>query len=133
MGSSHGWSGLPALVPVPGRSTGRGLLALILALAFTVPACDRIAIGADHIGSLLENPTSYQGKTVKVAGVVTNALQLPFVDTRLYTVRDGTGEIAVVTRGELPAVGQKVVARGTFSTVATFGTRSVGPHINLPR
>lgn len=111
----------------------RGVLVLTLILATTLPACDKIPIGADPIGSLLENPASYQGKTVKVAGEVTNAIQLPFVGTRLYTVRDKTGEIAVVTYGELPPVGQKVVARGMFSTVATIGLQSVGPHITVPR
>ncbi len=109
------------------------LLAVVLMLTVTVPACDKIAFGADHIASLLDNPAQYQGKTVKVAGVVTNAAQVPFVGSRLYTVRDQTGEIAVVTYGELPAVGQKVVARGIFSTVATFGAQSVGPHITVPR
>ncbi len=111
----------------------RVLLAMVLMLAATLPACDKIALGADPIGSLVENPAAYQGKTVKVAGVVTNAVQVPFVGSRLYTVRDKTGEIAVVTYGELPAVGEKVIARGIFSTVATFGAQSVGPHITVPR
>ncbi len=111
----------------------RAWLAMILALAATLSACDKIALGADPIASLLDNPAQYQGKTVKVAGVVTNAVQVPFVGSRLYTVRDKTGEIAVVTYRELPAVGQKVIARGTFSTVATFGAQSVGPHITVPR
>ena len=48
-------------------------------------------------------------------------------------MRDETGEITVLTTGELPAVGQKVVARGVFSSVATFGTQSVGPHITVQR
>ncbi len=114
------------------RDTLRSLFgAAVLAAALVLPACDKLAIGADHIGTLLENPTAYQGKTVKVAGTVTNALQVPFVGLRLYTVRDNTGEIAVVTNGELPAVGQKVVARGIFSNVATLGTQSVGPHITV--
>ncbi|HEX9109392.1 MAG TPA: hypothetical protein VF832_19250, partial [Longimicrobiales bacterium] len=77
--------------------------------------------------------TAYQGKTVKVAGEVTNALQIPFVGARVYTVRDKTGEIAVVTYGELPAVGDKVVARGMFSNLATIGVQSVGPHITIAR
>jgi len=105
------------------------LAAALLALT----ACDRIALGADHIGDLLASPAAYQGKNVKVAGVVTNAVQVPFVGTRLYTVRDNTGEIAVVTYGELPAMGEKVVAHGMFSSVATLGVRSVGPHITVAR
>ncbi len=112
----------------------RHLLAVIaLAGALGTSACDRIPIGADHISSLLENPAEYQGKTVKVAGTVTNAVQIPFVGARLYTVRDKTGEIAVLTYGELPAVGEKVVARGMFSTVATFGVEALGPHITIAR
>ncbi len=116
------------------REALRALLGVVvLAAALGTPACDKLALGADHIGTLLENPTAYQGKNVKVAGTVTNALQVPFVGLRVYTVRDNTGEIAVVTYGELPAVGQKVVARGMFSNVATIGVQSVGPHITVPR
>ena len=108
-----------------------GVYALSATVAFA--ACDKIALGADPIGDLVQNPSAYQGKTVKIAGTVTNALQVPFVGARLYTVRDKTGQIAVVTYGELPAVGQKVVARGMFSTVATLGIQSVGPHITVAR
>ncbi len=115
------------------RSVRRVVAAIALGAVVALTACDRIAFGADHIGDLLANPAAYQGKNVKVAGVVTNAVQLPFVGTRLYTVRDNTGEIAVVTYGELPAMGEKVVAHGMFSTVATLGLRSVGPHITVAR
>lgn len=108
-----------------------GVLGLSTILAFT--ACDRIPLGADSIADVVQNPTAYQGKTVKIAGTVTNAIQIPFVGARLYTVRDKTGEMAVLTYGDLPAVGQKVVARGMFSTVATFGIQSVGPHITIAR
>lgn len=108
-----------------------GVLGLSAALVLT--ACDRIPLGADSIADVVQNPTAYQGKTVKIAGTVTNAIQVPFVGARLYTVRDKTGEMAVLTYGELPAVGQKVVARGMFSTVATFGIQSVGPHITIAR
>ena len=118
----------------PTRRSARHLLAaFVLLAALGLPGCDRIALGADHIGDLLQHPADYQGKTVKVAGTVTNALVVPFVGTRLFTVRDDTGEIVVVTYGDLPAVGQKVVARGMFSSVASLGTQFVGPHITIPR
>ncbi len=123
---------LTSMVNSP-SSVRRLLATLALSAAIGFTGCDKIPLGADHIGDLLENPTAYQGKTVKVAGVVTNAVQVPFVGTRLYTVRDNTGEIAVVTYGDLPPVGQKVVARGMFSSVATIGVRSLGPHITVAR
>ncbi len=104
-----------------------------LSAGLVVGACDKIPLGADHIGDLEQNPAAYQGKTVKIAGTVTNAFQVPFIGARVYTVRDKTGELPVVTYGELPAVGEKVVARGMFSTVATFGVQSVGPHITIGR
>ena len=116
------------------RRVGRLLAALAICSALGLTGCEQIsALGADHIGDLLQNPTAYQGKTVKLAGEVTNAVQIPLVGTRLYTVRDKTGEIAVVTYGDLPPVGRHVVVRGMFSTVATFGLRSVGPHVTVSR
>ncbi len=106
---------------------------LPLALAVALLGCGMTSIGADRIGTLLQDPAAYDGKTVKVAGEVTNVVKLPFVETRLYTVRDDTGELTVVTYGELPRVGERVIARGTFSTLATFGVQSVGPHLTVGR
>ncbi len=104
---------------------------LPLALAMALLGCGMTSIGRDPIGALLKDPTAYDGKTVKVAGEVTNVVKLPFLETRLYTVRDDTGELTVVTYGELPRVGERVVARGTFSTLATFGVQAVGPHLTI--
>ncbi len=109
--------------------TSRAWLPLALALALV--GCGMTSLGADRIGTLLQDPAAYDGKTVKVVGEVTNVVKLPFLETRLYTVRDGTGELVVVTYGELPRVGQRVIARGTFSTLATFGVQSVGPHLTI--
>ena len=110
------------------RSGGRALaLVALLALA----GCGMTSIGADRIGTLLQDPAAYDGKTVKVAGKVTEVVKLPFVETRLYTVRDDTGELTVVTYGQLPRVGERVIARGTFSTLAIFGVQSLGPHLTI--
>ncbi len=106
----------------------RAVLALV---ALLVAGCGMTSLGADRIETLLKDPVAYDGKTVKVAGEVTNVVKLPFLDTRLYTVRDDTGELMVVTYGELPRVGERVIARGTFSTLATFGVQSVGPHLTV--
>ena len=112
------------------RSGGRALaLVALLALA----GCGMTSIGADRIGTLLQDPAAYDGKTVKVAGKVTEVVKLPFVETRLYTVRDDTGDLLVVTYRDLPRVGESVVARGTFSTLATFGVQGVGPHLTVGR
>ncbi len=107
----------------------RVVLALVLLLGLA--GCGMTSIGADRIGTLLKDPVAYDGRTVKVAGEVTNVVKLPFLDTRVYTVRDDTGELLVVTYGELPRVGERVIARGTFSTLATFGVESVGPHLTV--
>ncbi len=107
----------------------RSLLPLVLIVALA--GCGMTSIGADRIGKLLEDPAAYDGRTVKIAGEVTDVVKLPFVDTRLYTLRDETGDLLVVTYGVLPRVGEKVVVRGTFSTLATFGVQSLGPHLTV--
>ncbi len=106
---------------------------LPLALALALVACEMTTIGRDPIGALLKDPAAYDGRTVKVVGEVTNVVKLPFLETRLYTVRDGTGELVVVTYGELPRVGERVIARGTFSTLATIGVQAVGPHLTIDK
>ncbi len=113
------------------RTSPGALRPLALACLLLLPGCGMTSIGADRIGTLLKDPAAYDGRTVKVAGEVTDVVKLPFVDTRLYTVRDETGELLVVTYGTLPRVGEKVVVRGTFSTLATFGVQAMGPHLTV--
>lgn len=104
--------------------------AIVFVLALLSSAC-QTPLRTTPIDELLVSASSFDGRTVKVSGQVTNVVKLPFVEMRLFTVRDTTGEIAVLTYEELPTLNSTATVSGVFSTVAFAGASAVGPHITI--
>jgi hypothetical protein len=114
-----------------GNRMMRRLLALgALLTALLVPSCSQLGIGFTKIGDLLANPHKYSAQEVRVRGRVTNVLKLPFVATKIYSIRDDSGEINVRTDREAPLVeATEVRVKGVLDTVATIGNQNVGLHL----
>ena len=75
------------------------------------------------IKNLLSDPGKYDGKTVRVAGQVEQAIGA--LGFGAYEVKDNTGTIPVVTQGGgAPARGAEVGVEGTFRAAYTLGTSS---------
>jgi hypothetical protein len=95
-----------------------------------LPSCSQLGIGFTKIGDLLANPQKYSAQEVRVRGRVTNVLKIPFVATKIYSIRDDSGEINVRTDGEAPLIGAtEVRVKGVLDTVATIGNQNVGLHL----
>ena len=119
-----------------GNKMMRRLLALgALLTVLLLPGCSQLRIGFTKIGGLLANPSKYSAQEVRVRGRVTNVLKLPFVATKIYSIRDDSGEIKVRTDREAPMVGTtEVRVKGSscqrrVDSVATIGDQNVGLHI----
>ncbi|HEU4588777.1 MAG TPA: hypothetical protein VFS11_09025 [Gemmatimonadales bacterium] len=76
------------------------------------------------IGDLLNNPSHYNGKTVRIEGeVTTGAGGLGF---GAYAVRDNTGTLPVVSnKGSAPRSGTKINVKGRFDALFTLGSRGL--------
>jgi hypothetical protein len=81
-----------------------------------------------NIGEITSKPADFLGREVIVAGEVTASAKLPFVPAG-YTVRDGTGQMPVVTSGELPPDGTKVRIRAKVEASATIGGKVLGAYL----
>ena len=80
--------------------------------------------GATPIKELLDDPSRYEGKTVRVAGTVSGAAGL--LGAGFFHVDDGTGKLTVVTKsGGVPRDGAKVGVEGKLKTGYTLGTESL--------
>lgn len=81
--------------------------------------------GATDIKKLLDDPSRYEGKSVRIAGEVTEAVGA--LGYGVYQVKDGTGSLTVVnqTGGGTPRTGAKVGVEGTFRSAFTVGNRTV--------
>lgn len=98
--------------------------ALIIASVMALAGCDYLPFGYTPIKDITASPANFEGKEVKLKGQVQGATSL--MGFRAYTLRDDTGEIAVVTSGELPATGQSVALKGTVKSAVIMGGKSVG-------
>lgn len=98
-------------------------------LAATFVACDWLPLGYTPIAELLRAPGEYEGKTVKIRGKVIDAVKLPIVELRYYTLRDGEAEIIVCAGNSIPALGAEVTVVGTVDNAAIIGGQAIGLHL----
>ncbi len=78
---------------------------------------------ATPIGKILDNPRDYSGKTVKIAGKVTEVVGLVFI--QYFVVKDGTGEITVVTQRPLPREGSEITVKGKVQQAFSIGDKQL--------
>ena len=109
------------------RTSAGVSLALALVSALCVTGC----VSAVRIAEIKTDPGRFDRKTVQVTGTVTGSFGVPLVPFQLYNIDDGSGEIAVLARSSraVPVKGARVQVKGRVGEVASFGSRSVGLHI----
>jgi hypothetical protein len=103
-----------------GRWLGLVLLASVLA------GCDALGLGFTPIKDIVASPAQFEGREVKVAGVVSSVTKVPFVEVKAYTLRADGAELLVTTEGTPPALGEKVSVRGKVENTAIVSGRSLG-------
>jgi hypothetical protein len=91
--------------------------------------CERLA--AKKVGTIIGEIGSYEGRTVTVIGNVQERIDVPSI--KCFVLNDGTGSIGVVTKGRLPLVGQKVLAKGRVQTGFVIGSRKLTVVIEAPK
>jgi len=84
-------------------------------------SCD--SLFTTPINKIFENPRAYAGKTVSVSGEVTQTLSFVFI--KYFKVRDGTGEITIVTEKPLPKIGTKIKVKGTVEEAFSIGDKQL--------
>ncbi|HXI33261.1 MAG TPA: hypothetical protein VNH63_04205 [Gemmatimonadales bacterium] len=99
------------------RRSARPLLAAIAALLFL--SCK----GTTPIKTLLDDPSRFDGQTVRISGDVQGSLGA--LGYGAYQLNDGTGTLSIVSEGNgVPRQGAKVGVEGTFRSAYTIGTQT---------
>ena len=99
------------------RSIGATALIALAALGFY--GCT----STTSIKTLLDDPSRYDKKVVRIAGDVEEAIGL--LGYGAYRVNDGTGSLLVVTKeGGAPRTGAKIGVEGTFRSAFTVGAET---------
>lgn len=102
-------------------------LAIALFAALLLTSC---AAHSVRIADIKDRPGKYDEKTISVSGVVTSSWGIPLVPYQFYNVSDGTGEISVLSKaGRAPSKGAHVKVEGRINEIASFGSQSIGLHL----
>jgi hypothetical protein len=81
--------------------------------------------GTTRIGTLLDDPSEYDGRLVRVEGEVTQTVGVPLLGGT-YSVSDGTGTLRVVTdEGGVPREGAAIRVAGIFRALFAIGAESL--------
>ena len=100
------------------------LAALTLALAATIGS----AACATSINQVLADPSKYRDREVKISGRVDDSYSV--ADNGVYRVRDGSGQLWVVSTRGVPRKDAKVTVRGTVREGFNLG--GFGDRLRLP-
>lgn len=95
--------------------------------------CETFELNYTKIGDVVRNPSQYDGKEVLTRGTVVDVVKAPFLDAKLYVLRDETGEILVVTTAGTPGMGSEVRVRGMVESAVIVGSQSYGLHLRESR
>lgn len=85
--------------------------------------CQCSALTSTKIGDIKNHPREYAGKEVTVSGEVTGTFSLLVV--KYFTLRDGTGEITVVTQRPMPKEGERLKVKGTVREAFSLGAETL--------
>ena len=96
---------------------------LLLLTAVLLAGCKGDA-GVTSIKTLLDDPSQYDHKTVRIAGTVEESAGI--LGYGGYRLNDGTGTLTVVTsKGGSPRTGARIGVEGEFRSGFTLGTSSI--------
>jgi hypothetical protein len=102
-------------------------LSFVLLVSAMLTSCDYF--GFTKIKVIMDSPLKFEGKEVRLRGVVADAFRIPFTETVVYTLKDDSGSITVIGAGAKPNNGDKVRVKGTVSTAIKIGVETFGTHI----
>ena len=91
-------------------------MALALAAAVVLAGC---AGGYTNVRAIKAAPDSFVNKEVRLQGTAARTSEPGRANA--YLLRDGSGEIMVMTKGELPAQDAEVAVRGIVRSVVSRG------------
>lgn len=100
----------------------------ILAGGF-LAGCEYLPFGYTPVKDIVAAPANFEGKEVKLKGQVKDLTKIPLLDLKSFVLQDKSGEIAITTKGNLPAMNDEVALTGTVASTAIIGGQALGLHV----
>jgi hypothetical protein len=104
-------------------------IGVLLLMVSILTGCDYFSYGATSLASIQTHAAQMEQKEVKVIGTVKGTSEFPFINMKMYILKDTSGEMLVTTDGLLPKEGEKIALTGRVENAATISGQSLGVHI----
>jgi len=108
------------------KRRNRWTLTIFCLLSLSLAGCDQFGLGLTAIGDIQSASASFEGKDVVVRGVARQAVKIPLVDTKIYRLKDDSGEIMVWSNAATPADGEELIVRGRVDNALILDGRGFG-------
>lgn len=82
-------------------------------------------ISATPVGDIAKSPASFDGKEVTLRGTVKDQTRIPLV-MKSYVLKDSSGEIMILTNGDLPKTDEKLTVKVKVQNLAILNGESLG-------
>lgn len=105
----------------------RNLFARIVAAAvigITFGGCG--SINATPINEINTSPANFDGKEVLLHGIAKDPTRIPLFSMKSYVLKDDSGEVTILTEGDLPKANEEVSVRVKVANIAIINGESLG-------
>ncbi|SCY59140.1 hypothetical protein SAMN05216420_109110 [Nitrosospira sp. Nl5] len=105
----------------------RNFFARIVAAAvigITFSGCG--SINATPISEINASPANFDGKEVLLHGIAKDPTRIPLFSMKTYVLKDDSGEITILTEGDLPKVNEEMSVRVKVANIAIINGESLG-------
>ncbi|HEX7233718.1 MAG TPA: hypothetical protein VF243_00485 [Nitrosospira sp.] len=99
-------------------------MAVAAVLSAVLSGCG--AINATPVNEIKTSPANFDGKEVMLHGVVKDPTRLPLLNTKSYVLKDGSGEILILTEADLPKMNEEISVKVKVANIAIINGESLG-------
>ncbi|HYH49589.1 MAG TPA: hypothetical protein VEG38_08580 [Acidimicrobiia bacterium] len=103
------------------------IVLLAFAIAVLSTGCHRIV--ATPISEVNKSPANFDGKEVILHGVVKEPTRIPLINLKSYVLKDDSGEIIILTGGNLPRADEELSVKVKVENLAIINGEPVGTTI----
>jgi hypothetical protein len=101
-----------------------GIVLAVAAAGVLLSGCN--STNATPISEINASPANFDGKEVMLHGVAKEPTRLPLLNLKSYVLKDDSGEIDILTEGDLPKVNEEINVRVKVANIAIINGEPLG-------
>lgn len=102
---------------------------LVVVLFIFLSGFDFLPIGYFTVFEIRSNAEKLDGKEVKIKGTVTSLNKIWGVSSKIFKIKDKTGEIYVITQGNLPNMNETITIKAVVDNALIVAGKNFGVHL----